>query len=319
MLNILLPLDGSELAEGAIAHAQAIGGVLASKVTLLRVVMPAEFRNEDAFSRVDWRLCIQQARSYLQGVAEVFEAAEIPCELRVEEGQPAEVIMATARDLGVNLLIMSTHGRGGAIDFPKGGVASKVLSTFGASVCLVGARATPIREPMALYERLLVPIDGSPESECALRVATSLANSLGAQLTVVCISEIPEVPSIIGGDEKARRLCRELADMTQLAAERKLAQLRARIPTQLQLSTSVLLTDRSANPIIEISRRFNPDLLVTSMTITDRIKEPYASATQFASAVDHVPLLVLSPREVGDAFCQMRTAEPPDIRTADVS
>ena len=319
MLNILLPLDGSELAEGAVAHAHAIGSALAAKVTLLRVVKPAEFRNEDAFSSVDWRLRMQQARSYLQGVAGIFEAAEIPCKLRVEEGQPAEVIIATAKDLGVNLLIMSTHGHGGAIDFPKGGVASKVLSTFGASVCLVGARAVPIREAKTLYRRLLVPIDGSPESECALRVAMSLAISLGAQLTVVCISETPEVPSIVGGDEKARRLCRELADITRLAAERKLAEIRARIPGQLRLSTSVLLTDRSANSIIEISRRYNPDLLVTSMTMTDRINEPYASPIRFASAVDHVPLLVLSPGEIGDAFCEMSNAEPPDVPLADVS
>lgn len=319
MLNILLPLDGSELAEGAIAHAHAIGRVLAAKVTLLRVVMPAEFRNEDAFSRVDWRLRKQQARAYLQGVAESFETANIQCELRVEEGQPAEMIMAVARDLGINLLIMSTHGSGSAIEFPKGGVASKVLSTFNTSVCLVGTRAVPIREPKALYQHLLVPIDGSPESECALRVATSLAKSLEAQITVVCISETPEVPWIIGGNEKARSMCRELADMTRLAAEHKLAELKARTPRQLRLSTSVMLTDRSTNPIVEIARRFKPDLLVTSMTITDRIAEPYASASDIASAVEDVPMLVLSPSGIGDAFCERRNTEPPDTRTADVS
>ena len=319
MLNILLPLDGSELAEGAVAHAHAISKTLDSKVTLLRVVMPSEFRNEDAFSRVDWRLRKQQARSYLQGVAESFETANIQCELRVEEGQPAEIIMAAARDLGINLLIMSTHGSGGAIDFPKGGVASKVLSTLDTSVCLVGARAVPIREPKALYRHLLVPIDGSPESECALRVAISLAKSLHTRLTVVCISETPEVPWIIGGNEKARSICRELADMTRLAAERKLAELRARIPRQLELSTSVMLTERSTNPNVEIAHRFKPDLLITSMTITDHVAEPYASASEIASAVEDVPMLVLSPGGIGDAFCERRNTDPPDTRTADVS
>jgi len=319
MLNILLPLDGSELAEGAIAHARAIGSAVASKVTLLRVVMPDEFRNEDAFSRVDWRLARQQALSYLEGVAQTFKTAHIPYDLRVEEGPPAEVIISTARDLGINLLVMSTHGHGAAVDFPKGGVASKVLSTFGTSVCLVGARAVPIRESEALYRHLLVPIDGSPESECALRVATSLAHSLDARLTVLCISEMPEVPWIMGGNEKARSICRELAAMTRLAAERKLAELKAWIPRELQLSTSVMLTDRSIDPIEEIARRFKPDLLVTSMTITDRVAEPYAATTDSASSVDHIPMLVLSPNEIGDAFCELRDTEPPDTRTADVS
>ncbi len=63
MLNILLPLDGSELAESAIPHAYAMAKSVAAKVALLRVVSPAEFRNEDAFSRVDWRLRKEQART----------------------------------------------------------------------------------------------------------------------------------------------------------------------------------------------------------------------------------------------------------------
>jgi nucleotide-binding universal stress UspA family protein len=319
MLNILLPLDGSELAEGAIAHAHAISSALPAKVTLLRVVRPAEFRSKDAFSRIDWRLRKQQAQSYLQGVAVIFETANIPCELRVEEGQPAEVIMTTAQELGVNLLVMSTHGRGAAIDFPRGGVAGKVLSTFGASVCLVGARAVPIRESKALYRRLLVPVDGSPESECALRVAMSLAESLDAQLSVVCIGDTVEVPSIVAGDEKAQSMCRALTEMTQRAAEQKLVELRARIPGRLRLTTAVMLTERTTNPIVEIARRFSPDLLVTSMAMTDRAGEPYASSSRIASAVELGPMLVLSPNGIGDAFCELSDTEPPDARTADVS
>ncbi len=319
MLKILLPLDGSELAESAIPHAYAMANSIAAKVTLLRVVSPAEFRNADAFSRVDWRLRKEQARSYLQDVAETFDTANIPYDLRVEEGHPAEAIMETARDLGIHLLVMSTHGRGAAIDFPQGGVASKVLSTFGASVCLVGSRSVPARKPKALYQRLLVPIDGSHESECALRVATLLAKSMEAQLTVVFVSEIPEVPSILGSDERARDLCRELADMTRTAAERKLVELMARVPEQLSLRTSVMFTDRSINQVVEVARRFNPDLLITSMTMTDYVSTPYASATQIASAVDNVPMLVLGPKGIGDAFCDSGNAEPADVRTADVS
>lgn len=319
MLNILLPLDGSELAEAAIPHAHTMASSITAKVTLLRVVSAAEFRTDDAFSRVDWRLRKQQARAYLQGVAEPFEADNIPCELRIEEGRPAEVIVEAARDLGTNLLVMSTHGSGAAIDFPRGSVASKVLSAIRASVLLVGARSVPIRDTKALYRHLLVPIDGTHESECALRVAMLLAESLEARLTVVCIGETPEVPAIVSRDEQARNLCRELAEMTRLAAERMLAELKARIPQQLELQTSVLLTDRSANPLIEVARRFDPDLLVTSMAVTEGIRGPHASAAQVTSAVNHVPMLVLSPKGIGDAFCEFRTAEPTDARTADVS
>lgn len=319
MLNILLPLDGSELAERAISHAFTMANSITARITLLRIVTPTEFRTEDAFSRVDWRLSKQQAQAYLQSTAEIFEVANIPCDLRVEEGSPAEVIVETARDVGAHLLVMSTHGRGAAVAFPQGGVVSKVLSIFDASVLLVGARSVPIRDPKARYRRLLVPIDGSHQSECALRVATLLATSLEAQLTVVCISETPSVPSIVSGDEKAHYLCRELADMTRLAAERKLAGLTARIPEQLKLRTSVILIDRSVNPVTEVARRFDPDLIVTSVDITEGVNEPGTSLARVASAVEHVPVLVLNPAGVGDAFCEFSNATPPDVRTADVN
>jgi nucleotide-binding universal stress UspA family protein len=319
MLNILLPLDGSELAEGAIAHARAIGSALAAQVTLLRVIVPEEFRTEDAFSRVDWRLRRQQAHAYLQGVAETFAAADIPCQLRIEEGCPADVIMAAARDLDSNLLIMSTHGCGAAMDFPKGGVASKVLSMFDASICLVGARSVPAREPKPLYQHLLVPIDGSHESECALRVGISLAKASKARLSVIYINEVPAVPSILGDNAKARKLCLELAEMARRAAEQKLLALKARIPEMLELRTSVILTDRSTAPIEEIAHQFNPDLLITSTTMTSHTGKRSATTTQIASAVDHIPVLMLGPRGIGDAFREFAHDEPPDIRSADVS
>lgn len=319
MLKILLPLDGSELAERAIPHAYALAKSIVANVTLLRVVNPAEFRNEDAFNQVDWRLGKQQARSYLKGVAETFETVNIPFELRVEEGHAAEVIIQTARDLGAHLLIMSTHGRGAAIDFPQGGVVSKVLSTYDGSVCLVGARSVQLREPKAPYQRLLVPIDGSHESECALRVAMSLAKGLEAQLTVVCVAEAPEVPSIIGSNKRAQDLCHEVAEMTRIAAARKLEELKARVSKEISLRTFVILIDRSTNPVVEVAHRFNPDLLVTGMLSTNRVKGPYASATQIASAVGDVPILLLSPKGVGDAFSEPSNNDPPDFQAADVS
>lgn len=319
MLNILLPLDGSELAEGALAHAHAISSALMAKVTLLRVIMPEEFRTEDAFSRVDWRLRRQQAQAYLQNTAESFKAANVPCEIRVEEGCPADVIMAIAGDLDINLLIMSTHGCGAAMDFPKGGVASKVLSMFDSSVCLVGARSVPARVPPPLYQHVLVPIDGSHASECALRVGISLAKASKARLSVVYINEVPAVPSILRNDDKARSLCRELSEMARRAAEQTLLALKARIPEMLDLRTSVIITDQSVTPLEEIAHQFNPDLLVTGILMTEAIGGRSAAATEIASAVDHIPILMLGARGISDAFREFGDDESPDIRSADVS
>jgi hypothetical protein len=93
----------------------------------------------------------------------------------------------------------------------------------------------------------------------------------------------------------------------------------ARIPEELRLRTSVMLTDRSTNPVVEVARRFSPDLLVTSLTTTDYVSTPYSSPTQIVSAIDHVPMLALGPKGIGDAFCDSSNMEPADLLTANVS
>ena len=319
MLKLLLPLDGSELSECALPHAFALASSFDAEITLLRVISPAEFRTGDSFSRVDWRLHRHQAQAYLESIAETFDTAGIRFDLRVEEGRPAEVIVETAHSLGINLLIMSTHGRGAATDFPRGGIAGKVLSAYRASVLLVSARTESTLQSKAEYERLLVPIDGSYRSECALRVATSLAQSLGAQLNVVYVAESSAVPSILSRDPRALALCQELGEIVHRAAERDLAELRARLPQELRLRTGVILADKTVDPLAEIARRFDPDLIVASAEMVGSANGSTRSLINAVSAVDRVPILVLSPKGIGNVFCESRKFDGPDILTADVS
>ena len=314
MLNVLVPLDGSELAERAISHVLPIVESFVANVTLLRVVTPAEFRSQETFDRVDWRLHKHQAITYLQGVAQIFEAAAVPYDLRVEEGRPADVILETARELGTQLLVMSTHGRGGAVDYPRGGVASKTLSAFGESVLLVGSGAMKEAVTKIRYRRLLVPVDGSHRSECAMRVAMMLAKSLDAELVVACIAEQPELPHIVRDDRKAASLYRELADLTRAAAERRLHEIKAQIPEEITLRTAVLLARRPADEISAAVRRFDADLLIASENLFSgslRTLENQMAGTQ-------VPTLILSPKNIGNAFCEFRTVEGHDVANADV-
>lgn len=314
MLNVLVPLDGSELAERAISHAMPIVESFVANVTLLRVVTPSEFRSQETFDRVDWRLHKHQAFTYLQSVAQIFEAATVPYELRVEEGRPADVILETARELGTQLLVMSTHGHGGAVDYPRGGVASKTLSAFGESVLLVDGGAMKDAATKVRYRRLLVPVDGSHRSECAMRVAMMLAKSFDAELVVACIAEQPELPQIVRNDRKAASLYRELADLTRAAAERRLHEIKAQIPEEIALRTAVLLARKPADEISAAVRRFDADLLIASENLfSGSLRTP-----DNQMAVTQVPTLILSPKSIGNAFCELRTDEGHDVANADV-
>ena len=314
MLNVLVPLDGSELAERAISHTLPIVESFVANVTLLRVVTPSEFRSQETFDRVDWRLHKHQAITYLQGVAQIFEAAAVPYELRVEEGRPADVILETARELGTQLLVMSTHGRGGAVDYPRGGVASKTLSAFGDSVLLVGNGAMKEAVTKVRYRRLLVPVDGSHRSECAMRVAMMLAKSLDAELVVACIAEQPQLPNILRNDRKAASLFRELADLTRAAAERRLHEIKAQIPEEIALRTAVFLASKPADEISAAVRQFDADLLIAS----ENLFSGSLRTLDNQMAVTQVPTLILSPKSIGNAFCELRTDEGHDVANADV-
>ena len=319
MLKMLLPLDGSNLAECVLPHALAIAGAIDAEVTLLRIVTPSEFRNGEAFNRVDWRLHRHEAQTYLESIGAVFDTAGIPCQRCLEEGRPAEIVLKTARELGAQLLILSTHGCGAAIDFPCGSVAGKVLSAYEASVLLVGAQADQVARDRAVYDRLLVPIDGSHESECALRVAISLAQCLESRLSVVYLARLVRLPAIANRDPHALALSRQLTEVVRLAAERELTGLRARLPAELNPETAVVSADESDELLTELKNRFDPNLIVSSADASFIANTSAHPLLRSASIGNRVPLLVLNPRGIGDAFCESRRLDGAGVRTADVS
>lgn len=293
MLTILLPLDGSAASERAIPHAVALARSLSAAVTLLRVVPPAEFRHEDAFSQVDWRLRKRQAQSYLENIAGIFRADGVACTLRVEEGRPAAVIVAAAKASGAQLLVMSTHGHGGAFDFPRGSVAGKVLASFQGSVFLVGPHAAEVEATSARYRRLLVPIDGAHQSECALRVAALLAQEQAAELAVTYVAQSTDIPFIVRHDYKAVSLCSELAELVTAAARRKLDEVRAQLPAELRVQTGVVFADRAAHAVSRAIARYDADLLVASNDLLNG-----ASGLR----AEPVPMLILSANGIGAAL-----------------
>jgi nucleotide-binding universal stress UspA family protein len=314
MLNILVPLDGSVLAERAIPHAVTLARAFNAQVTLLRVLSPGEFRAEDTFSQVDWRLCKRQAKAYLEDMASAVPSA-MKIELLVEEGRPADVILETAERLNARLLIMTTHGQGEAIKFPHGGVAGKVLSQFMFSVLLVGALGDAVSDATAAYSRLLVPIDGTHRSECTLRVGVMLAESLSASLTVACVALPPRLPLILQHDARARDMCRELGDMTRRAAEQKIAEIRARVSAGVELHSLIMMSD-GADPVEEAIRQSDAQLVIADMGLCD---STHAHPFVNEACGELVPVLMLNPAAIADAFAEALPAYDADAPIVDAS
>lgn len=150
MLNhILVPLDESELAEKALEHAKHI---LAQegRLTLLTIVnapdfvtsglypVPFEYQIENYESIRKKRL--EYAESYLRQVVENLRKGGYKVDHKLVVGEPADCIVEQAKELGVDAICMSTHGRSGISRWIFGSVTQKVLTAAACPVYVVPSR-----------------------------------------------------------------------------------------------------------------------------------------------------------------------------------
>jgi nucleotide-binding universal stress UspA family protein len=131
--HVLIPLDGSELAEGIVQPASELGTTLGARFTLLRIVLPVPFAlsrqpggttfSEDAVARSK-----QAAEEYLQTLAaRMREQGVAVATDAVVHAAPALGILDYAATAAVDLIAMATHGRGGWSRVALGSVADKVI------------------------------------------------------------------------------------------------------------------------------------------------------------------------------------------------
>jgi len=129
--HILIPTDGSELAEHGMAHGLALAKSLGAKVSVIFVVEPFQEltgRYLETLARyVELRR--EQARSVLDRAANAAKDAGVSCEtIQAENAQPHQAIIAATEDKGCDLIVMSSHGRSGISMLLIGSVTNKVLA-----------------------------------------------------------------------------------------------------------------------------------------------------------------------------------------------
>ncbi len=133
--RILIPLDGSAMAEQILEPAMEIGALMDAEYTLLRVVEPLPYFSIDASAYPMGELelpVLKQlqdvAQKYLDGVARAFRERSLKVKTQVVVNQRvADAILETAGTQGSNLIALATHGRSGLGRLILGSVADKVV------------------------------------------------------------------------------------------------------------------------------------------------------------------------------------------------
>lgn len=132
--HILLPLDGSQLAEEAIESARAILPQGASITLLTALSMPENwlYGADPLIVFSDYRRTLDQmeeaAKAYLERIADELRSEGFQVQTLTKYGQAAPAIMDTAASLKVDAIIMSTHGRSGISRWLFGSITNKVLT-----------------------------------------------------------------------------------------------------------------------------------------------------------------------------------------------
>ena len=138
--RILVPLDGSELAERALQESVLVGDGDANELTLLRILDFPLTPSERAVTRVEGRIVRAEkaaAREYLARVAARLESWNARVIARaLEAGSPWTGMIDYAETNGIDLIAMTTHGRGGAARLLLGSIANRVVRTSKVPVLL---------------------------------------------------------------------------------------------------------------------------------------------------------------------------------------
>jgi nucleotide-binding universal stress UspA family protein len=177
--RILVPLDGSKVAEQVLPYARYLAGKLKIPVDLLAVVdvvgmtgsmEASNARNLDAFIAEN----VHRSEAYLEKIGKTFTG--VASSHMVMQGKPEEVVIEKAGS--DTLIAMATHGRSGVNRWLLGSVAEKVLRVTTHPLLLVRATKDGKSDGEKVIKRVIVPLDGSPLAEKVLPHVTALAKEM---------------------------------------------------------------------------------------------------------------------------------------------
>ena len=275
--RILVPLDGSLLAERAIPHAMRFARIFESNIILLRVLNPISYHeNPDAVDPLKWQIRKAEADMYMQGITDrlckELESNNLPkaedfeeCKPRVEycilEGKTAENIINFAHSENIDLVVISTHGSSGLSRWNLSSVTQKVINLIYLPILVVRAYNAPVNEKVPVYyHRILLPIDSSRRAECSLSAGIALArgepeknakndgNSNQTILILAAVIKPPEIPIPEPYPIKIEKLSEQLMQVSRLSVNNYLKEMKERLPVACE---SLVLENASVSSAIQ--------------------------------------------------------------------
>lgn len=312
--SLLVCLDRSEAAEAALPLAAYLARADGARLTLLHVLEPppenGALRATDA---LEWEITRQEARCYVERLAEHALVEGVQAEVRIAEGSAAHSVAAAAAQLAADLVVLSRFGEGGADAWNLGGTAQKILALASGAVLIVPPSG---RQPAARVppRRLLVPLDGSLRGESVLPTVLHLARAADAEI-VLCHAVPDPIRTEVLQTPEDLALARELTDRLVARAEAYLERIQNQlIGAGARARTAVSRTADHREGLVALVSGEAADLVVLSAHgSVCNPRRRFGTVTSYVVAHASAPVLVLQdlPERIGRPAAAPESRLPP--------
>lgn len=312
--RILVPLDGSPVAERAIPAAARIARAFGGSVIVLSVVTPpvtpGKFSVPEEYPKADTEEELAEATAYLRAIAQSDKLVGITTEVQTLVGAVAPTILSATQSLHADLIVLCTHGYTGFKRWRLGSVSEKVIRH--APVPVFVLREGELEPVTAVQQavRALVALDGSSLSEATLEPAASLTAGLAQATSQRGILQLMRVVDIPSGYGKFRSTVDSFYD-AQMRAEAKRAyeqylETVAKRFSEGELAkynlavTTVVTTDPDvAEAIVQTAEQGKDDFIAMATHGRGGLQRwALGSITERVLNTTKVPLFIIRPEEV---------------------
>jgi nucleotide-binding universal stress UspA family protein len=254
--RVLVPLDGSTFAERALPFAETIAAHADGELHLVSVHAPQVLAELLPKSYARWpeldRAVRGSLQTYLERVSSDLAAGGRPVRAKVLDGVPDRALLEYSSQERCDLIVMTTHGRGGVDRFWLGSVADRVTRHATVPVMMVpaatsmpsapvpGDRGPPIRT-------VIIPLDGSELSEQVLQPAAALGEAFGAEYVLFRAVAPAAYLAIAAEVERPGVPMAELQEWERIEARRALDEVAAHMHAA-GLSTTVIVEEEVDAP-----------------------------------------------------------------------
>jgi len=257
--KILVPLDGSKIAEAVIPFAREIAARSGAELLFVTAVQQVGVWDA-ALSLQVLKRESEIAADYLATVEKDVSGEGQKVATQVLDGDAAEAVLAAADEAGVDLIAISTHGRSGVSRWLFGSVATRILEHAGVPLLVLRPKEGEDRgAPGPVVKKILVPLDGSEVAKSVLPVVEEFAKTMGASL--VLYHSVAPLSAYPGFESAGAAALGEAVEEMQRQAREILARASEEVKSRGVEATTVVSLGTAVDGVLSAADELDVDLI----------------------------------------------------------